>query len=398
MSASNLTTAAYIYKRLYSDRQVGDLAMRDHPCFAKIEKEGGFVGDDFAYAIRVGNPQGVAGTFSDAQSGASESKGEQPKAKRKRKYGVITVDGEAMAASEGNKGAFLRLITQETDGIIEEMGDSLAFDLYRDGSGMRGQRASISSDTVTLSETDDARNFKLGMTVVASPNADGSSPRTGSTTVVAVDEDAGTITLDDQSDINSFANDDYLFRKGDPGTCMEGLSAHFPLTAPTSGDSFRGIDRSSDPRRYAGVRVNDTATSIEENAGLVAVKIGQVGKKADVLKLNPIRFWEVVRRLNAKVEYDGGGGSADYAFEYFSIHTPAGTLRAYSDPDCPTNRGYVLNMRTLYLKHLRGLPHIVQDDGRPSLRQTSADGIEARARAWVNLICTQPGANGVFAI
>jgi hypothetical protein len=397
MAASDLTSVAYIYKRKYTDKATGDLAMRDHPLFKMVSKEDGFSGSAFFYPIRYGNPQGISGTFSSAQSGAASSKGVQLQASRKAKYGVITLNGEAMAACS-DRGAFLDLVTQETDGVLEEMGDALAFDLYREGYGQRGRRASLSGEVVTLTNADDARNFKVGMTVVADDTAAGSSLRTGSTTVTAVNEDAGTVTLASAAAITTFSDNDYLFRIGDPGTCMEGLASLFPLTAPAALESCRGIDRSVDPRRLAGVRVDDTATAIEENIGLVGVKIAQVGKKADVAFVNPIKFWEVVRRLNAKVEYDGGGGQADYGFEHVKIHSPAGTIKMYSDPDCPTNRGYVGKMSTLYLKHLKGLPHIVQDDGRPNLRSTSADDIEARVRCWVNAIATEPGCWGVFSI
>jgi hypothetical protein len=397
MAASDLTSVAYIYKRKYSDKATGDLAMRDHPLFSMIRKEDGFSGSAFFYPIRYGNPQGVSGTFSSAQTAAASSKGLQLQASRKAKYGVITMNGEAMAAC-ADRGSFLDLVTQETDGVIEEMGDSLAFDLYREGYGQRGRRSSINGEVVTLTVADHARNFKVGMTVVADDTAAGTSLRSGSTTVAAVDEDAGTITLTAQASITSFANNDYLFRLGDPSTCMEGLAALFPLTAPSASESFRGVDRSVDTRRLAGVRVDDTATAIEENLGLVAVKIAQVGKKADVAFLNPIKFWEVVRRLNAKVEYAGGGGTADYGFEHILVHTPAGSVKVYSDADCPTTLGYVGNLKTLYLKHLKGLPHIVKDDGNPSLRSTSADDIEARVRCWVNCIATEPGAWGVFSI
>lgn len=398
MAASDLTSVAFIYKRLYSDRQVGDLAMRDHPLFRMINKEGGFVGASFHYPIRYGNPQGISGAFANAQTNASSSKGVQLTASRRPKFAVITMDGEAIAAAEGNRGAFLDLVTQETEGKLEELGDHLAFDLYRDGTCARGRRSSLAGDIVTLTVPDDARNFKVGMTVIADDTATGASPRTGSTTIAAIDEDAGTITLTSAAAIVAFADNDYLFTDGEQSTGMEGLASQIPLTAPTAGDSFRGIDRSVDTRRLAGVRVNDTATAIEENAGLCAVKISQVGKKASQVYLNPINFWQVARRLNAKVEYQGAGGTADYGFEYIAIHTPAGTLRTYSDPDCPTSRGYVCNPEATYIKHLRGLPHIVQDDGRPNLRQASANGIEARAAAWSNLILTMPGSCGVFAI
>lgn len=373
--------------------------MRDHPFHRLVKKQGGFGGNTFDYAVRYGNPQGVSVTFSDAQTDAASSKGVQFSASRFKKYGVITMDGEALAAAqEGPKGAFLDLVQSETEGILEELGDHLSFDLYRAGSGSRGRRSSASTNVITLTTVDDARNFKVGMTVLANDSDDATTPRSGTTTVAEVDEDAGTVTLTSAAAITSFADNDYLFANGDEGGCLEGLAALFPLTAPASGESFRGKDRSADTRRLSGVRVDDTATSIEENAGLVGVKIGQVGKKADSGFLNPIKFWEMVRRLNAKVEYAGGGGKADYGFEYVSIHTPAGSVKMYSDPDCPTNRGYILNMSSLCVKHLKGWPHIISDDGRPSLRQTSDDGVEARARSMGNLICTLPGANGVFSI
>lgn len=176
MAASDLTSVAFIYKRVYSEKKQGDLAMREHPLLRKINKEQGFNGTAFFYTIKYGNPQGIAGTLAQAQSGAASSKGLQLQMSRKVKYGVITLNGEAIAASAGNDGAFYDLVTQETDGAIEEFGDRLAFDLYRDGSGVRGRRSSVSTNIITMTIADDARNFKVGMTVGASSLSTGLSP------------------------------------------------------------------------------------------------------------------------------------------------------------------------------------------------------------------------------
>lgn len=410
MSASNMTTVAYIYKRLYSERAVGDMARRNHPFFSKVmSKEGGFTGSAFFYAIRTGNPQGIGASFTKSQTYATGSNGKQLQMSRVKGYAFITLDGESMAAAEGNKGAFLDLVRQETDGVMEEVGDSLAYQLYRSSSGSRGRILSGAgtgaAQVLTLTVADDARNFKEDMVLEANDTDDGVSVRAGVAQVVGVDEDAGTVTVNNSgtvpggANITAIANNDYLFRAGDPGACVEGLAMHIPLAAPVLGsDSFRGIDRGTSARALAGVRVDDTATSIEENIGFVAVKISQSGKKADACYLNPVKFWEVARRLNAKVIYEGGGGDANVFFDGFKIHTPAGSVMVYSDPDCPTNRGYVLNMRTWYIKHLKGLPHIIEDDGRPNLRSVSEDSIEARVRWMWNLVCTEPGANGVFSI
>lgn len=398
MSASDLTTVAFVVKRKYQDGPVADMATRDHPFLMEISKSGGFKGSALFYPIKGAHPQGISGAFADAQTGASSSKGKQLQANRKKKYLVITIDGEAIAACEDD-GAFVDLVRQELDGGIEEMGDNLAFDIVRDGTGMRGRRASISGNIVTLETADDARNFKEGMTVVASNNdPTGGTLRSGSTTVSAINEDEGKITLTNAASISSFSDNDYLFRKGDPGTCMEGLAVCTPLTAPTSGDSFRGVDRSTNVRAYAGVRINDTSTTIEENIGLAAVKNSQGGRRVTRHWLNPINFWQVARRLNAKVEFTKGGGEADYGFQYISIHTPAGIVKVIADADFPINRGYGGNPASHYIKHLRGFPHIVMDDGLKSLRQTSDDGIEVRGRSWSNYIQRAPGDFHVIAI
>ncbi|HKP06416.1 MAG TPA: hypothetical protein VJU58_04110 [Microbacterium sp.] len=396
-SASTLTTVAYIFKKMYGEG-VGDAASREHPLFNNIRKVNKFRGESFKYSVKYGNPQGIGATVALAQTGAASSKGLQFEALRFKKYGIITLDGEALAAAEGDDGALIELVTAETDGIINELVDSLAYDLYRDGTGKRGRRLSASTNAITMTVADDARNFKVGMTVMASPNANGGSPRTGTTTVAAVDEDNGIVTLTSAAAIASFADNDFLFRSGDPLTCIEGLETCTPISAPLNGDLFRTKDRSVDPSRLAGSRVSDLTNVIEENAGLVAVKLNQRGRRAREYYLNPVNFYQVVKRQGAKVEYQGGGGTADIFFETFSLHTTVGTLKVFSDPDCPVDRGRVVNPDDQYLRILRDYPHIIMDDGLRSLRQTADDGIEVRARAMGNLIQKNTASQGVHAI
>lgn len=407
MAASDLTNVAFIVKRVYANG-CAELAMRDHPFYSEVPKAGGFTGGGFFYSMRYSNPQSVGGSFAqiktDSETAQGASSGKQLQLSRKKKYGRITLDGEAMMAARGDKAAFMDLVTGEVDGVIYEHGDALAFELYRDGTGARGRIATggVAGNVITLDNADDARNFKVNMVVKADDTATGASPRAGTTYVTVVDEDLGKITLANAAGITATAGD-YLFRAGDtadvaPNGVIEGLALNIPLTAPVlASDSFRGIDRGSDPRRLAGVRVDDTATSIEENIGLVAVKISQVGKKADRCYLNPVKFWEVVRRQNGKVTYSGGG-SATYGFRSFDLDTPAGTVKLVADPDCPTTRGYVLKLDTWKFKTLGECPHVYMDDEMRMLRLADSDAVEMRTRSMGNLYTTEPAANGVFSI
>jgi hypothetical protein len=401
MSASNLTSVAFIYKRDYSNHKIVDITTRDHVLYAKIAKEDGFGGDSFLYPVRYANPQSVGGTFSAVRANARGSKGVQLRAFRTPKFGVVTIDGESALASKGNTKAWYDLITTETDSILIELGSSLAFDLYRDSSGKRGVISSISSNTITLTEPSDARNFMPGMTIIADDSAAGTSPRSGSTFVTAVDESAGTVTVDDVTDITGLTGGDTLFRQGDPGTCMEGLGVCTPLTAPVFGsDSFRGVDRGTDPNRLAGSRLNDTSLNAEVALQKLAVQISMVGRthNVDEAYLHPNHFFHAATRLNAKVEYSNGGMSADYGFQNITLHTAAGAIKVYADPDCPLNRGYVTKSGSQYIKHLGGLPHIIDLDGMPMLRQNEENGIEARVESFCNLIQDDPSANGVCAL
>lgn len=401
-AASTLASVAYIYKTTYASN-VGQEAIRRHPFEAMVTKTGGFTGSTFTYPMRFGNPQGVSRDFPTAQAGATSSQGLQFAAFRKKNYGIVTLDGEALQACD-SKGSFLDLVTLETDAIITELVDCLAFDLYRDGTGNRGQISAIAVNLITFVNSDDARNFKIGMALVAATVTTGNTGnRTGSTTVVGIDTDAGTITLLNAAAITGLAAADFLFRAGDALAAgsvsgIEGMELCTPLTAPTTGDSFRGKDRSVFVTLLAGVRVNDLTSTIEENAGLVAVKINQNGGTSDSLMLNPTNFYKVCRRLGAKAEYANVGGNVDFGFESITIHTPAGALKVYSDPDCPTNRGRVFDSGSHYVRTLEDFVHVVMDDGRPNLRSVNADSVEARIRSMSNYIQTDTRNHGVFAI
>lgn len=401
MSASTLSTVAFIYKRLYSNKDVADIAMRDHVWWAKIAKEGGFTGDSFLYPIRYGNPQGISSTFATAQTNAKSSKGVQMRAYRKSQFGVITLDGEAIDASKDDKGAFMNLVTMETDRILEELGDTLAFNFHRDKTQLLGRGSTANGNTITLAEPSDARNFKVGMVVSSDDTASGASPNTGSTFVAAVDEDGGTVTFDDTADITGFAATNYFFRQGSTGSVgMEGLEDLTPLAAPTASESFREVDRSVDPRRLAGSRLDDTSLPVEVALMRLAVKVANVGRShsLDEAYINPTHFFNMTQRLNAKVEYMDGGGTANVGFQYVTLHTSAGSIRVYADPDAPMNRGRACREGSMYIKSLGGLPHIIDADGNMTLRQTTSDGIETRAVARCNLIQTDPSAQGVCSL
>lgn len=394
-----LSDVDYLYKEKYLDN-LTDASTRFHPTLNMITKSGGFNGRKEHLSVKYGNPQGIGATVALAQAAIRPHKGVDFEYTRKFRFGVCRLDGDAMSAAEGKDGALMELLSLAMDSMVDEMGDAAAFDLMAgSGNGIRGQRASASTNVITLAGAHTARNFKVNMTVGASANADGSSPRTGSTYVTAVDIANNTITLNSAAAITSFANSDYLFRVGDPAACFTGMEQIIPLTAPVfSSDSFRNVDRGQYPELLAGSRLADTGYLPEDAAGYVATLLNATaGKRATHCALNPLVFHGVARRANAKREYLKGNG-ADIGFEAITVWTSAGPIKMYADPDCPMNRGRVLTLKDWKWRHLDGWIHTIQKDGLFSLRLATDDGIEIRHKSAGEVRCDDPAGQGVFQV
>ncbi len=392
------TDIQYIYKDGYADDAVSRDVSKDHPLFADITRKGKFTGKGQFYSIKTANPQGVGKTVAVGQAAISTTHGEQPYVTRVTQYGFIRLVGEDMAAC-ADDGALYDYVTEQTDSIIEEVGNDLALELYGDATGMRGRISSIDGQVLTLTNPDDVRKFGIGMTIVGDNNASGASPNAGSTTITAIDEDNGTITCaaGGVAAANLIAND-YLFRYGDGGVCVQGMALCTPLVAPAPADSFRTIDRSVNVRKLAGVRLTGSG-ALTEDIGLLAVKCKQNVRRAfDRFYLNPINFHTVVQATGSKIMYGDGGGEATTGFESIMVATEGGTVRLMSDPDCPTGLGYGVRMSEHFIWHLGEFPHIVRDAGGPKMQVYNADSVEIRIRAWWNYIQKMPGAFGVLSI
>ena len=396
ISIESTTTVAYIYKHRYSDRQATDIAMRDHAVFFAIPKEGNLEGIDFNYVITTGNPQGIADVFSTAQAQADTLKGAAPAALPFTKYGDLVLDGPSMMRARGGKASFFDLITRSQDGILDELGADIAFNLQRDITGLRGQITStgITGNVLTLTNKRDVEHFKRGMSIVSSTSASGAAPRTGSAKIVGLNRTNATITVDSAANITGLAVSDYLFRNGGNGSGFEGMETCTPLAVPTAGDSFRGFDRSVDAEALAGSRIDDTSRYPEEMAGDLAVEISIIGgKKITTCAVFPTVFQAMVKRLGAKVEFMAGG-TADVGFETIKLQTAGGNLTVISDVDARYDRIREWRDDTHCIKHMDELVHLIRDDGRPNLRTATTDGLETRARSLLNYIQYNPALQG----
>ena len=395
-AASTSTTVAYVFKRRYSDAQVADVTMRDHPSYQRIAKVMGLGGQDFVYAVTTGDPQGVGNTFASAQFADETLKGEQFVCTDVLKYGYITIDGPSLLRNQAFQGKIIDIVTRTTDGVLRQVGSDIAFDIFRDGNGKLGRRSSISGNVVTLTDATDVDKFKRGMTVIASSLATGVSPRAGQAKVTKIDRANKKITLDDQSTITSFQDNDYLFRYGTLQNALQGMGACTPLVAPTSGVTFRNVERTNDLEALAGTRIDDTTRFPEEMIGDLAVQLSLMGKRIERATVYPTVFQSMVKRLGAKVTYMTPGGTANIGFQELMLHAAGYAVPVTSDPDIVPTELRVWDESAHNLTYLGpSVVHLIRDDGQVRRAQTGNDGFEVRARAQLNYLQPDPAAHGV---
>lgn len=387
-AAADNTTVAFVFKRRYSDGQVAMVTMRDHPTYNLIAKIQGLGGQDFAYATVTGNPQGVANTYVDAVTAVEVLKGEQFVASDKLKYGYITLDGPSINRYKANNATFVNFITSHTDGVLETLGDEIAFDLFRDGSGLRGRRASISGNTITLTTQADVHNFRRGMTIIAATGVSGSGARVGSAKVTQIIRSAKKIVVDNAAGIASFSDNDYLFRLGQTATNgFNGMGACTPLVAPTPGVLFRNVDRANDTEALSGTRIDDVTVLPEDQIGDLAVQVSLMGKRLERAAVYPTVFQSMVKRLGAKVQYVNPDGKARIGFKSIMLDAAGYTIEVVAEPDIVPAEIRAFKNSAHDLRYLgSSIVHLIRDDGNTPLRMDGADGIAYRARAQADYL------------
>lgn len=418
-----------LLKELYPSGVPEAMLQRDHTFLSMVNKDTDAYGEYMVIPVVYAGPSGRSADIA-ALLGSTGPIGPTKSAKFNvsivEDYGATWINELTMKKAMNDRGAFVNARKFEIDNVITQLGESLSHALFRAGDGTVGQGDgawTITGNVITLSRKADTKFFGIGMQldfIANSAGAPSGSPRALAATyrvaVTKISEDAGTITcaLDSNgaavTNISTYytalANTDWIAPVGDYNSAfattgaekIKGLAAWIPLVEPTAGDSFWGCDRSVFPTRLAGHRLDDSTAPAEDSIMALAEIMRERGARPDTCILSPRQFTKVSKRLNAKVEYNGAGGNADYGFASFGVATSAGIVKVMVDSDCPEDRGYLLRMETWKLKHLGGLPELVSTDGLTMLRRPGLDQVEVRARYYAQLVCTAPGQNGVFSV
>ena len=395
-SATNMTAWDNALKIYYQDKPVIDTVYKNHPFLSLVPKNPRFKGKSMPIPVIFGRPQGVSANFANAQSNASATQVAEFLLTRKKHYGVATVDGETLLASQGNEYAFLDAATTEIDQTAKSVGDALSRQLYRTSDAAIGKvnNSSFGVTTLDLVTDSDALNFEIGMVLQVSATQTGGSVRSGTLEVSAVSRDAAsnqvTMTGNLSAGISAIAQNDFVYVQGNYDAGVSGLADWIPASAP-GGTAYFGQDRSKDPSRLGGQRQAFSSTreeTIINGLGLAA----REGGAPDHIFVSFTDFIALEKELQSTVqrEVDPETGSGYRSLE---MYAPYGIAKIIPDKDCPVGVAYALQMDTWQLATINETVSIIDVDGNRMLRQSSDDGVEIRVGFYGQLGCSAPGFN-----
>jgi len=409
MAFLDLASMNAALKELYDGQVVENLVYADNPFLAMVPKKTDFGGKYKPIPIITGASQGRSSTFANAQTNQSAVQIESFLLTRKSDYSIATIDNQTMLASATDKMSFLEGSKIVIDGAIRSITLSLASSLFRSGTGSIGSIATggITSGVITLADPNSVVQFEVNMVLQANAT-DGGTPRAALGYVIAVNRSAGTVTVSATGlggaagSPAAWAAGDFLLVQGDVNAKVSGLQAWLPATAPTSSDSFYGVNRSVDTVRLAGVRYDGSAQPIEEALVDGSSLIAREGGKPGIAVMSYASYAALEKALGAKVQYVDMQGKAEHAniaFRGIMVNGANTMIKCFPDRNCPSQTAFLLQMDTWCLNSLGDAPQILRyGDGLEMLRVANADAGEVRVGYYANLACQAPGWSGQLSL
>lgn len=343
-SAATSVNTPLILKNVWEDL-VEDYFNDDQPFMGMVSKFTDWEGLFRLVTVPIGGMAGRSTVFGDANANKSPPKYLQMNIGVRDNFATWAVDHKLIALSRSDKGSLTRALTSSTEAAMSKLKGSQNFMNWRTGGGCVGRFSVISTNTGTLYDLNDIRNYDIDDVIeFAGDNgiaAGGVCP--AAATVTGLNEDTGVITFDVNiaTSIPGITATPFLFHKGDYNNAFYGVPAYCPIEAPGASAetpaAIWGMTRTAYPTLLAGSRFTSSGLQLIE--GIKKALAVAHRRKIDTshLFMPPELFNDIEMSLQGARRYvEEKVGSVGYKALIFT--TQAGKdVKCYSDSDIPKN-------------------------------------------------------------
>ncbi len=314
---------------------------------------------------------------------------------------ILQISNEAIRAGMADPSTFVRESLRGLQDSVEQTVLVMERELLGDGYASIGVCATASTASITLATRGDAKFFRKGMGVVASLTAGGALIDSGAVAIVSgVNPQNGTITFSANlsTTLASLTTGGYLFPAGSAAANSTRKGVHgvqWWAETPSGGDSFFGLDRSTNTGAYTVQPFTGSSADIRKSIqDADAANYDVNGTMRDWALLNPRDYSTLADQEYVTNVRLGEGANKSVGLSKIAINSTSGVIECESSPFIPQGKIALLNAGTWELVHLPDEPVNIDDlDGSAAMKLASSAGIEARVEGYVELGCTEPGAN-----
>lgn len=348
---ANINSITPLLKERYIPRIVEQLD--NYTVFSsRLQKSSDNISSEFGgkyvyFPIHVGRNSGIGSRFEDeVLPAAGQQKYDGGRVRLKYAYGSIRVTGPSVALSDENPKAFAKVITEETDGVIRDLGRDFNRQLFGNGNGALGYFSAGSSGT-TATIGDSARGFGPDDLVDIYDNT--GALVTPGRRVLAVDYATRVITFNTATTVVSGG---FATRAGSGPDPVKGNREITGLDSIIDASSvLYDIDPALQPIWKAQVLTKRSSpVTLEEDMTLMTDQIFAAGGKTSLMITS-----QGVRRAYAKelmtlrqtvnrTEHEGG-----FSGLKFTSDGPSGEIEILVDLDAPRGEIQAIDMSDLTL-------------------------------------------------
>lgn len=392
MSVS-LATVIDVAKIDYFDTEVYTDFYKKMPWLAYVPKDEKAVGKEFETPLSFAPPTARSATFADAltQSASAATKyGKFAQQVYKRDYQVMEFDHLTMDTLIPDKGAYLDVTRREFENAAISLGRSLGMAIYR--GAIIGTTTTTMGTTITLVLPSETVNFEVGDVIQFFNAPSGGTPFGGAAarrTIVAIDRDGGTFTVDVDVAALMIMGTAYICKAGDYDLKVKGFFDYIlPFGAPVT--TLFGLNRAQDVKRLSGVKIDGRGKNPEEFLIDALTQLDREGADPDFI-FCPHLFWSrMVKATGARVIYLKHD-TAKIGFPAIEIVGPGKPVPLVADVACPPDKLAIAQLNTWKLRTVGKAPRIFDEDVK--MLRTNGDSYQVRMGYYAELTCEMPGWN-----
>jgi len=399
-TTANLTSLSNLFKYKY-DKKAYAVFNTATPLLAKIKRENGFVGKSMVLDA-VTSFTGSVGAGSLPETSTFDQ--QNPTLTRKKLYGVMALDREALITSKGNEAAFESITKRQTRKLIESFTRNTARAMFATANGrlatgdgstqVSGAGTSGSPYVLTCSATGwvDSHIEKYDKVNIGS--------ETTILEISAVNYTTRAVSLVGTSATlaaatGSSATAAIMYMQGSKDADLESILRVCKATSST----LYGVSVGN-KWQAAQVDAASAGISVDLVNQLVSNVEFQSGESPDLIVTSYKQLRKIQNLLGDKLRYctvsprDQIFKKAGVSFSAVEWNTQRGPVQLVADRMCPDDHLFALNTDEIVL-HQAESPKWFDEDGTVLLRGSTSDTYSARYGCYAELF-VHPNAQGVL--